>query len=638
VIRFKNLSLARGVKPLLQDVDLLLNPGQKVGLIGANGCGKSTLFALLRGELHQDAGDLDIPPRLTIASVAQETPAVDRSAIDYVLDGHEAYRAVEAKIAVTQSNGDDHGLADAHAAYDQLDGYSVRARASKVMHGLGFDDNSLERPVTSFSGGWRVRLNLARALNCPSDLLLLDEPTNHLDLDAVLWLEEWLKSYQGTLIVISHDRDFLDNIVDTIWHIEEHQLKRYSGNYSDFEQQRAGQLALRQAMFEKQQREIAHMQSFVTRFRAKATKAKAAQSRLKALARMEVISAAHVDSPFSFQFREAPAGSRVLLKLDEASVGYGSNPTIANLKFDIEAGMRLALLGPNGAGKSTLIKLLAGLMAPLGGERIEGKHLSIGYFAQHQLEQLRVDESPLQHMKRLDPKTREQELRDFLGGFNFRGEMADTPIGPFSGGEKARLALAIIIWQRPNLLLLDEPTNHLDLEMRHALAVALQEYDGALVLVSHDRHLLRTTTDRFLLVHGGKAEWFEGDLDDYRDWLRQTRNEADADAANDKPAPASRRDERKREAAERQKLAQARKPFDTAIKTLEEKIDKLTQEKTAIEIQLTDNGIYDDANKEKLKSLLLRQSELNQALSDAEEKWLQAQEDLEWALARASAS
>ena len=636
MIRLKNLTLSRGPKPLLQSVDLILHPGHKIGIIGANGCGKSTLFALLKGELHQDAGDLDIPPRLIMASVAQETPAVDRAAIDYVLDGDEAFRAIEADIAAAHSAEDDHGLAEAHAAYDQMDGYSVRARAAKVMHGLGFDDDVLERPVTSFSGGWRVRLNLARALNCRSDLLLLDEPTNHLDLDAVLWLEEWLKTYPGALLIISHDRDFLDNVVDGIWHIEEKQLKRYSGNYSAFEQQRAAQLAQRQAMFEKQQREIAHMQAFVTRFRAKATKAKAAQSRLKALARMEVIGAAHVDSPFSFAFREAAATSQILLKLDEASIGYADKTIISDLKLDIEPGMRLALLGPNGAGKSTLIKMLAGLMEPITGERIEGKHLSIGYFAQHQLEQLRPDESPLRHMMRLDPKTREQELRDYLGGFNFRGEMVDQPIGPFSGGEKARLALALIIWRRPNLLLLDEPTNHLDLDMRHALSVALQEYEGALVVVSHDRHLLRTTTDRFLLVHGGKTEWFDGDLDDYRDWLRQTRS--NAEDADEKPAAESRRDERKREAAERQKLAQVRKPFDKAIQALEGKMETLTKEKTQIEAGLLDHGVYDEARKEELKSLLLRQSELTQALEKTEGEWLQAQEDLEWALARASTS
>ena len=594
------------------------------------------MFALLQGELHQDVGDLEMPPRMTMATVAQETPAIDRPAIDYVLDGDAIFRATEAEIAAALAAGDGHRLGEAHAAFDHIDGYSIRARAARVMHGLGFDDGALEKPVLAFSGGWRVRLNLARALSSRADLLLLDEPTNHLDLDAVLWLEEWLKSYPGTLLIISHDRDFLDNIVTALWHIEDKQIKRYSGNYSAFERQRAGQLALRQAMFEKQQREIAHMQSFVTRFRAKATKAKAAQSRLKALARMEIISAAHVDSPFSFEFRNAAASSRLLLKLDEASAGYAATPVVADLKLEIEAGMRLALLGPNGAGKSTLIKLLAGLLPPLQGEREEGKHLAIGYFAQHQLEQLRVDESPLRHMRRLDPRTREQELRDFLGGFNFRGDMVDAPVGPFSGGEKARLALAMIIWQKPNLLLLDEPTNHLDLDMRHALVVALQDYEGALVLVSHDRHLLRTTTDSFLLVHGGKAEPFDGDLDDYRDWLREARMKADAAIA--KPAAENRRGERQREAVERQKLARVRRPFDASIKALEKQMETLTREKSALEKELADPALYSETRKEEMKGLLLLQAALDQKLTDAEAAWLRAHDDLEWALARGTAS
>ena len=636
MITFRNLTLARGARTLLDSIDLTLHAGQKVGIVGANGCGKTTLFALLQGELHQDAGDLEIPPRLTMAAVAQETPAIDRPAIEYVLDGDAALRAAEREIDAAQTSHDGTRLAHAHDAYEQINGYAIRPAAIRVMHGLGFDDGMLEKSVASFSGGWRVRLNLARALNSRADLLLLDEPTNHLDLDAVLWLEDWLKTHRGTLLVISHDRDFLDNVADNIWHIEDKKLKRYGGNYSTFETERAAQLALRQSMFEKQQREIAHMRDFVRRFKAKATKAKQAQSRLKALARMEVISAAHVDSPFSFAFREPKATSRMLLRLDDVAVGYGDKPIVGNIKLDVEAGMRVALLGPNGAGKSTLIKLLAGLLAPLTGARDEGKHLAIGYFAQHQLEQLRADESPLKHMQRLDPKTRDQEFRDFLGGFNFRGEMVEAPIGPFSGGEKARLALAMIIWQRPNLLLLDEPTNHLDLDMRYALTVALQDYEGALVLVSHDRHLLRTTTERFLLVHDGKAEWFEGDLDDYRDLLRQSGDAADA--AMSSPSGETRRDERKREAAERQRQAQVRKPFETAIRKLESRISELSLERTRTEAALADSGIYDDVRKEELKSLLLRRAELAQALADAEEQWLRAQEDLDWALAKAAAS
>ena len=636
LITFRNLTLARGARILLDSVDLTLHAGQKVGIVGANGCGKTSLFALLQGELHQDAGDLDLSPRLTMAAVAQETPAIARAAIEYVLDGDEALRAAEHEIDEAHAGSDGARLAHAHAAFEQINGYAIRPVAIRVMHGLGFDDSMLQKSVAAFSGGWRVRLNLARALVSRADLLLLDEPTNHLDLDAVLWVEDWLKTYRGTLLVISHDRDFLDNVADNIWHIEDKKLKRYGGNYSTFETERAAQLALRQAMYEKQQREITHMQDFVRRFKAKASKAKQAQSRLKALARMEVIGAAHVDSPFSFVFRAPKATSRMLLRLDDVAVGYADKPVIGNIKLDIEAGMRLALLGPNGAGKSTLIKLLAGLMAPLAGERSEGKHLAIGYFAQHQLEQLRADESPLKHMQRLDPKTRDQEFRDFLGGFNFRGEMVEAPIGLFSGGEKARLALAMIIWQRPNLLLLDEPTNHLDLDMRYALTVALQDYEGALMLVSHDRHLLRTTTDRFLLVHDGKAEWFDGDLDDYRDLLKQSGAAIDSDLP--RASGETRRDERKREAAERQKQGQVRKPFDTAIKKLEGEIQELTREQALVETRLADNGIYDEARKEELKSLLLRQSELAQALGRIEEEWLRAQDDLDWALARAGAS
>lgn len=634
MIRFKNLSLIRGTKRLLENVDVILNPGQKVGLVGANGTGKSSLFALIRRELHADAGDIEIPPKLFIASVAQETPAVDTPAIEYVLDGDARFRAAEKEIRDAEASHDDNRLAHAHAAYEHIDGYTMRARAAKVMHGLGFDDNSLQRPVKSFSGGWRVRLNVAQALNCYSDMLLLDEPTNHLDLDTVIWLEDWLKSYPGTLFIISHDRDFLDNIVDTIWHLEERKLKKYGGNYSAFEKQRAGQLALQQSMFEKQQREIAHMQSFVTRFKAKASKAKAAQSRLKALARMELISAAHVDSPFSFTFREPVAESHLLLKLDDVSAGYADKKIFSDLKLNIESGMRIALLGPNGAGKSTLIKILAGLLNPLSGERIEGRHLAIGYFAQHQLEQLREDDSAVQHMKKLDPRTREQELRDYLGGFNFRGEMADAPIGPFSGGEKARLALALLIWQRPNLLLLDEPTNHLDLDMRYALSVALQDYEGALVLVTHDRHLLKMTTDRFLLVHDGKADWFDGDLDDYRNLLKQTTKDNATESSDAKPSNESRKDERKRKADERQKAAQIRKPFESKMQKIEKHMAELNRDKANIAEQLADSTIYDDARKEDLKAVLVKQTKLEQALGDAEEQWLMLQEEMEVALGR----
>ncbi len=630
MITLRQLTLARGAKVLLSDVDLTLHPKQRVGVVGANGTGKSSLFALLRGELHQDAGDLDMPPRLAIASVAQETPAIERPAIEYVLDGDERLRSIERDIAAAEQAGDGQRLAAAHAAFEEIDGYAARSRAARVMHGLGFAHDRLQQSVAAFSGGWRVRLNLARALARYSDLLLLDEPTNHLDLDAVLWLEEWLRAYPGTLLVISHDRDFLDGVAQTIWHLEDRQVKRYSGNYSAFEAQRSAQLALRQAMYDKQQREVAHLRSFIDRFRAKATKAKAAQSRIKALARMELITSAHVDSPFEFHFRAPQASSRSLAKLDRVAAGYGATAVLREVNLEIESGMRLALLGPNGAGKSTLIKLLAGVLPPLAGELALSKHLTIGYFAQHQLEQLRADDTPLAHLRRLEPSVREQELRDFLGGFDFRGDAVEAPIGPLSGGEKARLALATIIWRRPNLLLLDEPTNHLDLEMRHALSVALQEYEGALVLVSHDRHLLRTTADRFLLVADGQAQWFDGDLEDYRDRLRQTRE--DADGAAPKSAGESRREARRREADERQRLSQQRKPLQMESAKLEARIDALTREKSALEAALADPLLYAEERKQEMKSLLLRQAEVSEGLSEAEERWLEVQAELEASL------
>jgi ATP-binding cassette subfamily F protein 3 len=627
LIRLKNLSLSRGTKSLLENVDLTVHPRQKVGVVGANGCGKSSLFALIEGRLHQDSGELELPPRLRLAVVEQETQALDRLAIDFVMDGDAQLRRIEAEIANAQAQHDGDRLARLYAEYEAIDGYTAHSRAARVLHGLGFGEADHRRAVKEFSGGWRVRLNLARALACRSDMLLLDEPTNHLDLDAVMWLEEWLRSYPGTMLIISHDRDFLDGTVEAICHIENRAAKLYTGNYGEFEIQRAQQLALRQAMYEKQQREIAHLQSFITRFKAKATKARQAQSRVKALARMEVVTAAHVDSPFSFHFPPTMPSSRVLLKIEEASIGYGPVPVLENINLEIEVGLRLGLLGANGAGKSTLIKLLAGLTQPQRGERSEGKGLRIGYFAQHQLEQLRPDASPLQHLQRIDAKTREQELRDYLGGFDFRGDAAAALVGPFSGGEKARLALALIIWQRPNLLLLDEPTNHLDLEMRHALTLALQEYEGALVVVSHDRHLLRTTTDRFMLVANGCATWFEGDLDDYREWLK-TREDSGKDDEFE-PEGGSRRDVRRREADARNKLSRLRKPLETESRKLEGRIEALSAEKTQIDQALAGETIYAAERKDELQSLLKRQGQIVSELDQIESRWLQLQHELE---------
>ncbi len=542
MIRFQQVSLARGVKPLLEKVDLILNPGDKIGLIGANGAGKSSLFALLRGELHADQGDLSYPPNWRVAYVAQETPALDRSAIDYAIDGDVGLRRLEARLAEVEAAPDtpENGLliGELYGALADADAYTVRSRAEQLLTGLGFSMAQMEQPLTSFSGGWRMRLNLAQALMCPSELLLLDEPTNHLDLDAILWLEDWLKRYPGTLLVISHDRDFLDEVVNVVVHVDERKLKRYAGNYSAFERQRAAQLELAAGAIEKQLRQRAHLQSFINRFKAQASKARQAQSRIKALAKMEELAPLRAAAEFSFEFREPDRAPDPLLRMDAVQAGYpaadagaADKIVIKGINFSLQGGQRIGLLGVNGAGKSTFIKTIAGELQALGGEAIFGKGLSIGYFAQHQVEMLRHDESPLWHMIKLAPGTREQELRNFLGGFNFAGAMATSSIAPFSGGEKARLALALIVWQRPNLLLLDEPTNHLDLETREALTMALAQFEGTLVLVSHDRHLLRATTDQFVIVADGKVEPFDGDLNDYRDWLFKTKLNAKANTA-----------------------------------------------------------------------------------------------------------
>ncbi len=634
MITLRKLTIARGTKVLLDGVDVTFHQGQKIGFVGANGSGKSTLFALLRGELHQDAGEVDLPPRITIAHVAQETPALDRPAIDYALDGDAELRRIERDIADAEAKDDGHALAELHHEFDEIQGYGARSRAAALLHGLGFAVSEHENPVASFSGGWRMRLNLAQALMCRSDLLLLDEPTNHLDLETVLWLEQWLARYQGTLILISHDRDFLDGSVTHICHIDRQSLKLYAGNYSAFERQRAANLAQQQAAFEKQQREIVHLHAFIDRFRAKATKARQAQSRMKALDRMEEIAPAHVDSPFSFGFRGFAQMPDPLLTLDKVAAGYGDKPVLNNVNLVVRAGERIGLLGKNGAGKSTLIKLLAGELKPQFGERHEGKGLAVGYFAQHQLEHLRLDDSPLHHLVRLDGRTREQELRNFLGGFNFHGEQALAPIAPFSGGEKARLALALLIWQRPNLLLLDEPTNHLDLEMRHALNLALQEYEGAIVVVSHDRNLLKTTTDSLLLVANGTATEFEGDLDDYRDWLNRNDDVEESPNADETALQADerivdRKEQKRLEAAARNQQSARRRPIERALREIEARLEKVNGEKKQIDLLMESEGIYSDANKEKLKVTIRRQSELVATLADLEDQWLRRQTELE---------
>lgn len=610
---------------LLEQAAFQLHPGHKVGLIGANGAGKSSLFALLRGELQQEVGDLDIPPNWVIAHVAQETPSLNLPALQFTLEGDAELTEIEAALLQAETQHEGEKIAELHQRLSDIEGYSAKARASSLLDGLGFSQADLTRSVSEFSGGWRVRLNLARALMCRSDLLLLDEPTNHLDLDAVIWLETWLRDYRGTLLLISHDRDFLDNVIDTVLHIEQQRITLYRGGYSDFERQRAEKLALQQAMFEKQQRKVAHLHSYIDRFRVQATKARQAQSRIKALERMEMISAAHVDSQFSFEFRSPIAAPDPLLVLDDIDVGYADKTILKKVVMAIRPGERIGLLGKNGAGKSTLIKLLAAELKPLAGKRVEGKELNIGYFAQHQLEQLRPHESPLQHMLRLDPATREQEHLNYLGGFDFKGDMARASCENFSGGEKSRLALGLLIWTRPNLLLLDEPTNHLDLEMRHALTLALQDYQGGVILVSHDRALLRATCDNFVLVANGVAEAFDGDLDDYKDWL--ANNKTQTNTVNIETAV--KKNDYAQSKAERQARIVARRPLVKETEQIEKSLEKLNAEKTTLDARASEGSLYDANNKSELQQLLKRQAELSSAIDTAEMRWLELHEQLE---------
>jgi ATP-binding cassette, subfamily F, member 3 len=623
MIRFSQVSLARGTKPLLELADLSVNPGERVGLIGANGSGKSSLFALLRGELHTDKGEVEFPGHWRLAHVAQETLALERPAVEYAIDGDTNLRTLERDLLRAEQADNGNRIAELHAALADADVYTVRSRAETLLTGLGFKNEDLLNPVSSFSGGWRMRLNLAQALMCPSDLLLLDEPTNHLDLDAILWLEEWLKRYAGTLIVVSHDRDFLDGVVDVIAHIDSRKLRRYSGDYSSFERERAQALVLAQNQIEKQARERAHLQSFIDRFKAKATKARQAQSRMKMLAKMEDLAPLHVSAPFSFEFREPLRAPNPLLVFDGIRAGYAEEGSaqgktvLEEINFSLQAEQRIGLLGVNGAGKSTLIKTIAGTLRPLSGNIISNKGIEIGYFAQHQVEMLRDDQSPLWHLSRISEKVREQELRDYLGSFNFPGDMATGSIEYFSGGEKARLALALIVWQRPNLLLLDEPTNHLDLETREALAVALAQFEGTLILVSHDRHLLRVTTEDLWIVADGRLRHFDGDLEDYRDWLLNRRPAAEA--AEAKP----------RKAAQQKAKAVDRKPIEARLQRIEREMAKLGEQKAAIEARLGDQALYAESGREALKALLLDQAYVGRALAELESEWLEKQALLE---------
>jgi ATP-binding cassette subfamily F protein 3 len=623
MIQFSDLSLMRGSKILLQDVNAVVYPGHKAGLIGANGCGKSSLFALIRGELHPEQGDFAIPKDWQIVWVAQETPAVERTALDYVIDGDRNFRDLQKRLSAAEEAHNGEQIAVLHGLLEQAGAYDIESRAATILAGLGFANDVMQNPVNAFSGGWRMRLNLAQALLCYSDLLLLDEPTNHLDLDAVIWLEKWLQRYTGTLLLISHDKSFLDSTVNEIISVEQQKLVSYSGNYDSYETQRAERLRLQSLQYSKQQDQIAHLESFINRFGAKASKAKQAQSRVKQLARMETLLPVMADSHFTFRFLAPPKLPNPLVKMEQVKVGYGDKVILEKLQLNLVPGSRIGLLGKNGAGKSTLIKLLAGENQALQGNYETSAGLRIGYFAQHQLEFLRADDSPLAHIQRLDPKATEQSLRDFLGGFGFRGDDAMAKVAPMSGGEKARLVLALTVYQKPNLLLLDEPTNHLDLDMRHALNIALQGFEGAMVLVSHDRFLLSSVCDDFYLVDSGQVQPFDGDLDDYKTWI--LKPEQNANHSGEPVVKTERKNIKRLEAEFRQSTQGLRKSVTQYEKRMAELHGKLEK----FEAELSHSDIYSAENKTQLKGIITEQAKVKSELEEVEMQWLDSQEQLE---------
>jgi ATP-binding cassette subfamily F protein 3 len=633
MLKFDEVALRRGPRVLFAGASFSLFRGEKVGITGENGSGKSSLLALVRGELQPDAGHFEMPGNLAMAHVAQELDAIDRPAIEFVLDGDAELRDMEARIATAEAEDHDGTkLANLYTQYATIGGYDARARAGQLMHGLGFSNTDEERLVREFSGGWRVRLNVARALMCRSDLLLLDEPTNHLDLDAIVWLEGWLKDYPGTLLLIAHDREFLDRVVNRIVNIEQGKATLYTGNYSNFEDARAAQLAQQSSLYAKQQREIAHMEDFVRRFRAQATKARQAQSRIKALERMQRIAPAHVDSPFEFSFAEPLKLPRPLLAIQEQSAGYGERVLLEKVSLTIYPGDRISLLGRNGAGKSTLVKLLAGELPARGGTRDDARDLNVGYFAQHQLEQLDPQASAFLHLQRLAQKfgqrPAEQDQRNYLGSFGFTGDRVFEAVGPFSGGEKARLALALVAYSKPNLLLLDEPTNHLDLEMRQALAMALQEYTGAVVMVSHDRHLLATVTDKFLLVAGGQVREFDGDLDDYARWLARGDADATIKPAVQKPvAPKVAAAKPVTPQKERRNLT----PLRSRLARCEKRMAELATSAQELDGQLADPALYETGQRQRQLDLNAQRARIAQETEQIEAEWLEVSEQIEQA-------
>ena len=614
MLSFNNLSLRRGANLLFEDVSFTVHRDNKVGLVGANGTGKTSLFKMIQGEIDSDEGDFKYPPDLKIACLAQEVPGTDELALSYVMSGDLKLLEIQNSITKAENEQDYGTLGELHSQFEDHGGFTAKSRAEQLLVGLGFSEEEFSKPLKGFSGGWRVRLNLAKTLMQPADLLLLDEPTNHLDLDAIIWLGNWIKSFKGAMLLISHDREFLDECVGYIAHLHNSNIELYKGNYSQFEIRKAARLAELESNYNKQQREISHMQDFVRRFKAKATKARQAQSRIKALERMELIAPAHIDSPFQFTIPETEKISNPLIILEDADLGY-SDVIINKVKIAFRPGDRIGLLGVNGAGKSTFVKSLKGDLQLLQGNKIEGKNLKIGYFSQHQVDDLMLDKSPIDHLAKVEKKATESEIRNFLGGFNFRGDKAKDVIKNFSGGEKARLALAIIAFQKPNLLLMDEPTNHLDMDMRQALTVALQDFSGAIVLISHDRHLLANTVDEFLIINEGKIERFNGDLLDYRKMILQgPYKESFKSKKNNEDKVKDRKDLKK---------------IKTQILAIEKTLKRLNRKLAETQEFLNSPELYNDSSKMNLHDLLRDQVNLDAEIKSTEEEWLELNEELE---------